>query len=80
MKNIINNQIKGYFIFLSFVFVCLTGLLKSSFVGGVILGVVAFIFLFLMYFIYRIGVNVYEAKLKAIIKDFKKTKSKIQND
>ena len=84
MKDKFNSYNLGFLIFLSLILIIVTGLLKSSFFGSIIvfsLFVIILLFIFLIWnLVYKLGVFAYEYKIKDIIKEFKKTKRKIQND
>ena len=73
-----------YIAFISAVFCILSGILKYTVTGSLIMFMLTFFAFYLLYgiwyLIYKLGMFVYKKKIKNIIDDFKKTKEKVQKE
>lgn len=74
----------GFLMFLSFVVVCVSGMIKTSVAGSAIMFILlTFLFIFLYafwYLIYKLSNYIYKVYIKERIDDFKKTKEKVQKE
>lgn len=70
--------------FLSAMFCVLSGVLKYSVAGTLIMFMLVFVAFYLAYgiwyLVYKLGMYVYKKHLKGIFDDFQKTKEKIQEE